>query len=1296
MASYHIAPPERFNFSQPDQWPKWIRRFERFRLASGLTEKGEESQVNTLVYAMGDEADDILCSLGLTEEEKTKYDTVVAKLEGYFVKRRNVIFERAKFNQRRQENGESVDNFITSLYVLAEHCGFGPLHDEMVRDRIVVGLQDAALATKLQMDPELTLDKAVAAARQNEAIKNQQSVVRGGDKQNIDVISSQPQHKAAAANRSGRRQAPVRNPQTPVQPQQCCSWCGRTPVHSRQECPAREATCHNCAKKGHFQSVCRSARAIRAVQSDIVTQPVADVFLGVVEDRPAEITEDNPWKATVSVNGALVPFKIDTGADATVIPESLFTELKGTKLQPSTRVLSGPSSQPLQVCGQFTGTLQYGVKNTQQVIFVVRNLHNPLLGCPAIEALDLVARVHVVDEKALEIRAKYPNLFQGLGTLEGEYHIKLAENAQPFALTTPRRVALPLLPKVKAELERMEHMGVIARVDEPTEWCAGMVVVPKHNDTVRICVDLTKLNNNVHRERHILPSVDQILAQLSGAKVFSKLDANSGFWQVKLAHESALLTTFLTPFGRFCFNRLPFGITSAPEYFQKQMSKVLSGLDGVVCMMDDILVYGCSQEEHDDRLAVALRQIERAGVTLNKEKCKFSMTSITFLGQLVTATGICPDPQKVKAILELKEPANTSELRRFLGMANQMSKFTPELAEKAKPLRDLLSKQNQWSWGEQQKHAFAEIKRVLSSAPTLALYDPGRETVVSADASSYGLGGVLLQRQSDGELRPVAYASRALTGTEQRYAQLEKEALAITWACERFQDYLLGMAFYVQTDHKPLVPLLGSKNLDELPVRVQRFKMRLMRFSFGISHVPGKSLITADALSRAPIRTSSTEERQFSDEVEAYVSLIVNSLPATENRLQVIKKRQEEDAVCKRVMQYCQEGWPSRSAIEGALKPYHHLATELSVHEGLLMRGDRLVIPTQLQLEILDKLHEGHQGLTKCRQRARQSVWWPGLNRQLETLVQNCPKCCRERVQPAEPLIPTTLPTLPWQRVATDLFKWEANTYLLVIDYFSRYIEIAKLPGETAVEIIRHMKSIFARHGIPELVMSDNGPQFSSAEFSKFAGEYDFVHVTSSPKYPQSNGEAERAVKTIKCLLKKSKDPYMALLAYRSTPLSNGYSPAELLMNRKLRSSLPITPEQLLPQIPDYSQLREKEERAREKQKATFDTRHRSQLLEPLLPGEEVWIADQKTQGTVVRQAAPRSYTVETPGGMLRRNRRHLNRSPPEGPTVELPGDQATASVCDQTPTPSPEGTVQTRSGRLSAPPERMDPSWWK
>ena len=273
------------------------------------------------------------------------------------------------------------------------------------------------------------------------------------------------------------------------------------------------------------------------------------LFLGAVESSG----NCKAWKITLFLNDVPIQFKIDTGAEVSVIPEA-FSQPFSSILKPSTRNLKGPSKQELQVCGQFTCSMHLDKETTKQEVYVVKGLDLALVGLPAIETLSLITKVHTISTSKETIPSKFPKLFSGLGCLTEEYNIQLNKDAVPYALTTPRRVPLPLMEPVKKELQRMEREGVITKVEGPTNWCAGMVVVPKANQKVHICVDLTHLNKNVQRERHILPSVNHTLAQLAEAFYFTKMDANSGFWQVPLSKESAHPTTFITPYGRFCFN----------------------------------------------------------------------------------------------------------------------------------------------------------------------------------------------------------------------------------------------------------------------------------------------------------------------------------------------------------------------------------------------------------------------------------------------------------------------------------------------------------------------------------------------------------------------------------------------------------------------------------------------------------------------------------------------------------------------------------------------------------------------
>ena len=1021
-------------------------------------------------------------------------------------------------------------------------------------------------------------------------------------------------------------------------------WKGQT---CSRKCPAREAKCFKCQKVGHFSSLCHSKQV--SALSDQSGQKYSDNddnFLGAVTSD--SLTQ---WNETIEINNKQTKFKLDTGAEVTAVSESTYNEMGQPNLQKQSKSLYGPAGTHLEVCGHFTANLSHKSTHTKQTVYVVKGLKNNLLGLPAILSLNLATRLQQIEESTA-VQDNFPNLFRGLGSIGEEYEIRLKDDVKPRALSTARNVPLPLRTKVQEELERMQSLGVISPVDEPSPWCAGMVVVSKPSGDVRICVDLKPLNEGVLREFHPLPKIEDTLAQLSVAAVFSKLDANSGFWQIPLARKSKLLTTFITPFGRYYFNKLPFRISSAPELFQKRMSTILSGLKGVLCWMDDVLVFGSNQNEHDNRLKAVLQRLESAGVTLNPKKCEFSRGTLKFIGHIINKNGISADPEKIIAITEMPPPSNITELRRLMGMINQLGRFLPNRAELTHPMTALLSTKSCWSWGPDQTAAFTRVKEELTTNPrVLALYNPAAETKLSADASSYGLGGVLLQK-IESTWKPVAYASRSMSKTEERYAQIEKEALAITWTCDKFSVYLLGKHFDIETDHKPLVPLLSSKPLDNLPPRILRFRLRMMKYDFSISHVPGKSLFTADTLSRVPT-TNTSDDSVLQEETEAFVESIVSALPATADRLEQFRKAQTDDQILSQVINFCQAGWPNKSSLSSCVKPYWKIRDELSVCKQLLLRGDRIVVPSSLQQDILQRLHQGHQGIVKCKLRARCSVWWPEISKQIDKVIQDCQTCSQNFPNRSEPLIPTQLPERPWQKVGSDLFEIKGKSYLLVIDYFSRYVEVLQLSQTTSASVISALKSIFARHGIPDTLISDNGPQYSAKEFEDFAKSYDFSHKTSSPYHPQGNGEAERGVKTVKKLLKGSKDPHLALLSYRATPLPwCNQSPAQLLMGRRIRSNLPVSPTLLRPEWPNLQEFCSQDSSYKAKLKKQFDRRHRTRDLPLLDEDTPVFITNGRDSsavpGRVTQRATQRSYIVATPSGTSRRNRSHLNVRPDE------------------------------------------------
>ena len=337
--------------------------------------------------------------------------------------------------------------------------------------------------------------------------------------------------------------------------------------------------------------------------------------------------------------------------------------------------------------------------------------------------------------------------------------------------------------------------------------------------------------------------------------------------------------------------------------------------------MDDVLVFGANEIEHNNRLKMVLDRVLDAGMTLNESKCQFGVTRIEFLGYIVDKRGIHAGP-RMQGIHDFPRPESFKAVRSFLGLANQFARFSDRLADSSKPLRDLLRHDVVWVWNESQEKSFHAVKALFKEPPVLATYSSLRETYVTTDASNRGLGATLSQIQADGSRRLVAAASRSLTECEQRYAAIEKEALGVCWAMDKFSQYILGMKnVIVETDHKPLIPLLGNMFLDRLPPRIQRFKLRLQRFQYSIRHISGKGNMSADALSRYTISDFANHDEINASEVEFYVNETV-TLNGLDSRLETLRLEQSNDEILVKVQQYTQNGWPTYlSSVDVLLRP---------------------------------------------------------------------------------------------------------------------------------------------------------------------------------------------------------------------------------------------------------------------------------------------------------------------------------------------------------------------------------------
>lgn len=1308
VASHRPIPlpnPLRITSTLSVEWKRFKGQWKNYVKAAKVDKEEKDCQAAIFLACIGTDAYDIYSTMEFAQEEdRDDPEKLIEAFERHCVGEINEVYERYMFHRRQQEPGETFDTFVGDLRRLARTCEYGAVEESAIRDRIVLGIRDDATRKKLLQTRKLDLSKAIDICRSSEATIRQLKVITTPEEVQVMSRSSRSSSysrrggrgshgsQRGPGNRSGGNRSSSGDRRPPSSDRRC-RFCDRTHEPSKTACPAYNSSCLRCGKRNHWAVACRST-GNRPTRSGSSSANVCELEENDETLFALDNTENRRIYANVFVDDRKVKFLLDCGSTVNILPFSLVPT--STVLRPSRAPLRMFDKTELKTRGMFTAVVRHPRTKVEfEVEFYVTQREVPILGIDTCRKLDMlriveenICEVHEAVDKPrdtiasplspslppssslpmtrlteTEIFTRYADLFDGaLGHLEGDVHLEVDSTVRPVQMPL-RRMPIALQGRVEAELQKMTDEGIIEPITEPTDWVSALLILTKQSGQLRVCIDPFHLNKALKRSTYHMPTLDHILPKLANVKVFSKIDVSRAFWHLRLDDESSRLCCFQTPFGRFIWRRLAFGLKVAPEIFAARIHAALSGLKGVHCIADDLLVTGAgndvasAQRDHDANLIALLDRCRSKGIKLNKSKFCLNEKSTTFMGYELTTSGLRPDPRKVQAITDMPIPEDRAALRRIIGMFTFQGRFLPHFSETTAVLRELLAAENEFCWDFRHTEAFNRLKHDLCNAPLLHYFQPDEEVTIQADASSRGLGAVLL---SGGKV--VEYTSRALTTTEMDYAMCEKEMLSCLNACEKWDSYIYGRHITVITDHKPLVAI-HKKSLNAAPKRLQRMLLRLQRYDYDLVWRPTTEMILSDTLSRA-FSPAANDGTKFTEQLAALTDVDADQMRdlkmiASEGTIARVQAAAASDEDYAKLRHQIAVGWPeSPTELDESLRAYHTFSDELSTSCGLCWKGHRLIVPQPLRGYILERLHDAHSGINACIRRCRETVYWPGITQDIKQLVEKCQVCARHQQQAQkEPLMPYPPPTRVWERVGVDIFTFDDHDYLVCVDFLSGFFEIDRLPSKKIADVTYCLRQHFARHGLPAEVVSDNSP-FGSAEFRRFATRFEFRHTTSSPYWSRGNGRAEAAVKCAKKLLIKAResgeDPFLALLEWRNTPSEQlGPSPAQLLFGRRTRTRLP-TAGQLLDTPTSHAASAAL---AVAKDRQAFYYNRNAKERPPLSVGQTVRVKyndkESEWRKAEVADVLPyRSYNVRFADGTVRRrNSKHIRFSA-ENPTV--------------------------------------------
>ena len=1075
----------------------------------------------------------------VTKRAQATWEYFVAQIQAYYKPTENLTLKNHKFRTLTQATQEAFPAFCNRVYKEAQHCNFKCQNDDCtaedtaIRDQIIIG----TIHDKIR-------EEALKNSWDLQKLRKEGMQIESATKGVNELNNEHPINKMGKYSYKN-----LKKKQQTGKPR-ACYYCGQdikaSIIEHVKTCRAKTSKCNFCDTIGHYESVCRKKKAVRELTTiNPESQPRHEEDAeesGIYNINIFRVTDTNPYqqhhtsqrmkedfKVQVIVNNSLATVLADTGASISVCGKAEAKRWNLLSRMVKTQAKIKPyNSPPIPISGTTKCAVTFGNSSIPVEWHIIDNPCEPVLAGRIAEELGIikfdakptvfqpVQMIHSTDNKETlqNILQQFPQNFEGLGKLKN-HQVKLHVDTSIKPVTTPARpVPYHLKERVTKEIEKMIKQDVIEEhpATKPAPWISNAVIAPKADGAIRMTLDARNVNKAIQSSNLPIPRQEDIKAKLSGANVFSKMDFKSAFWQLELHPDSRYLTVFHANDKLYRYKRLTMGVKPAQGELNMALQPLFANIPQAHLIHDDLIVATTTNAEHNEAIEAVMNAISNAGITLNPDKCTFGVPEIEFWGLRIGSDGVRPDPAKVEALDHMTPPQSKEELTSFLCMMQSNSDFIPNFAQLAAKLRELTKKNVRFVWNTEYQTAYEVLIARFKQNTLLQYFEMSTQTFLFTDAHQTGLGAMLAQGDSIENARPVAIASRTTNAAEQRYPQIDLEALAIDFALRRFRQYIVGSPTKIQviTDHQPLCSIFNGKRQGS--IRTERIKLRHQDIRFTVTYQRGK-INQSDYLSRhaKPIEKLTREERQEADDLNNLLYMLHTTPIIDCMGIGTIAQATQNDPTLKKIATLVNQGltWIEKTESK-EIQRFQKVLPELTMTaNGIILKGEKIVLPSNLQDTAIRLAHRGaHPGQSGLERRLRYHFFFHNMSKKIEEFVKSCNHCSMFiDKKTKEPIKPHRVPEKCWDTVSVDLFgPMPTSKHVVVVQDLASRFPAAKLVTSTkADKVLPALSEIYATYGNPEVQISDNGPPFNSAQMHDFVTSKSIKLQKAPPLHPSSN-----------------------------------------------------------------------------------------------------------------------------------------------------------------------------------------------